>query len=187
MRNARQSVVPESTVAARLFDRALPPGYIEEWTRHFTAPAAAETTDTQSAFIFRIGADWLALASGAVEEVAEPRAIHSIPHRRGLVLGLVNIRGELLVCVSLAQLLGIEQAATGTDRWLLVLGGGTRRVVCPVDEIHGSYRHAEQDLIPQLATLAGDVYTRALLRWGDRTAGYLDGSLVALALERGLA
>ncbi len=191
MANARRSKASEGTAAASLFDRSLPPGYLEEWARHFTTPVTADLANKHSAFVFRLGGDWLALPGGIVDEVAEPRKVHSIPHRGGLVLGLVNIRGELLVCVSLARLLGIEQRAPAADRvndrWLLVLGGGVRRLVCPVDEIHGGLRYAEQDLIPQFATLSGEVYTRAILRWGTRTAGYLDETLMTRALERGLA
>lgn len=186
MRNTLQSEVSEVAAAARLFERDLPPDHIEEWTRHFAAPAAVEAAGTQSAFVFRIGADWLALPAGAVDEVAEPRVVHGVPHRGGIVLGLVNVRGELLVCVSLARLLGIEPNTPGAGR-LLVLRAGARRMVCPVDEIHGGCRHAEADLISPPATLAGAVYTRAMLRWGERTAGYLDDSLIVQALERGLA
>src|SRR2546422_1979826 len=40
----------------------------------------------------------------SIAEVAERRVIHSLPHRRtGIVLGVVNVRGELLVCVSLGR------------------------------------------------------------------------------------
>lgn len=181
-----------SAAAASLLDRDLPPEYLGEWTRHFAAPAAVEAPGAQSAFLFRIGANWLALPAGVADEVAELRAIHSVPHRRGIVLGLVNVRGELLVCVSLARLLGIthdvqRDRAKGDRRRLLVLRSDGRRVVCPVDEAHGGFGHGERDLSPPPATIAGAVYTRAVLRWGNRTAGYLDERLIAQALERGLA
>ena len=40
------------------------------------------------------------------------RTIHSLPHRRsGVVLGLANVRGELLVCVSLGQMLRLGETA----------------------------------------------------------------------------
>lgn len=168
-------------------DRDLPPGHLEEWTRHFAAPAAVAAAGTQSAFVFRIGADWLALPAGVVDEVAEPRAVHGVPHRSGIVLGLVNVRGELLVCVSLARLLGIEHHDGGEARRLLVLRTDGRRVVCPVDEAHGGCRHAAQDLTPPPATVAGAVFTRAVLTLGNRTVGCLDDRLIAQAMKRGLA
>jgi chemotaxis-related protein WspD len=177
-----------SAAAARFLDRDLLPGQIDDWTRRFAAPATLKSASTQSAFVFRIGANWLALPAGVIDEVAEPRPVHSVPHRSGIVLGLVNVRGALLVCVSLARLLGIEPDAHGERRRLLVLRSSDgRRVVCPVDEAHGGCRHVAQDLTVPPATVAGEVYTRAVLAWGDRTAGYLDERLIAKALERGLA
>ena len=73
-----------------------------DWTSHFAQEQRIEQLDTHSVVIFRIGAEWLALPTPVFKEVAELRAIHSLPHRRGgVVLGLANVRGELLVCVSL--------------------------------------------------------------------------------------
>jgi chemotaxis-related protein WspD len=67
--------------------------------------------------IFRIGAEWLALPTPAFQEVAERRVIHTLPHRRhGVVLGLVNIRGELLICVSLGRLLGLAESKTQSPK-----------------------------------------------------------------------
>jgi len=176
-----------SAAAARFLDRDLLPGHIDDWTRRFAAPATVRAVSTQSAFIFRIGVNWLAVPAGLIDEVAEPRPVHGIPHRSGIVLGLVNVRGALLVCVSLARLLGIEHDLRGERCRLLVLRSDRRRVVCPVDEAHGGCRHVAQDLTAPPATVGGAVYTRAVLAWGDRRAAYLDERLIAKALERGLA
>src|SRR5579872_4617099 len=87
-----------------------PPGnYLAEWTRHFGEPRPAADSKTHSFVIFRVGAEWLALPTSVVTEVADSRPIHSLPHRRNsAVLGLVNVRGELLVCVSLGRVLGVD-------------------------------------------------------------------------------
>ena len=65
--------------------------------------------------MFRLGAEWFALPTIAVDEVAELRGIHSLPHRRGgMLLGLVNVQGELIVCVSLARVLGLKNVVAST-------------------------------------------------------------------------
>ncbi len=56
------------------------------------------------------------VADGGGQEVTNLRPIHSLPHRRsGVMLGLANVRGELLICVSLAMLLGVAPAAAKRD------------------------------------------------------------------------
>ena len=59
--------------------------------------------------IFRVGTEWLALPAAAIQEVSNLRPVHRVPHRTsGVLLGVVNVRGELLICVSLARVFGIE-------------------------------------------------------------------------------
>src|SRR5207342_2805701 len=91
-----------------LLDRARVHDLVET-ARLYAADKQAASRGTHSAFVFRVGNEWLAITTSVVDEVADLRAIHSLPHRRsGVVLGLANVRGELLVCVSLAQLLGVD-------------------------------------------------------------------------------
>src|SRR5437870_1931260 len=90
-----------STAAQRLLDRPLPADYQREWTQHFSKKETPGKPVKTSAVLFRIGAEWLALPAQTFQEIAERRPIHSLPHRRlGVVVGLVNVRGELLICVS---------------------------------------------------------------------------------------
>jgi chemotaxis-related protein WspD len=124
------------------------------------------------------------------------RPIHSLPHRRnGVVLGLTNIRGELVVCISLREILnaaaadgnaGMTRGATGR---LLVLQRDGARAVCPVDEVHGVERFFERDLGAVPATVAGaaERYTRATLRWSDNTVGLLDEHVVFRTMNRSIA
>ncbi len=93
----------------RLFERKPPAGHLAEWTKRLAEPEAAIERGTISVLVFRIGDEWLAADIGLLVEIAELRPIHKIPHRSNSVLaGLVNIRGELPLCVSLGGLLGIE-------------------------------------------------------------------------------
>src|SRR6185503_9433540 len=114
-------------------------------TVRFSEPVHVEEGETRTVVIFRVASEWLALPTSVVIEVANLLPIHSLPHRRtGVVLGLASVRGELLVCVSLGQVVGAEPlAAAGDDRRataykrLLVICRDAVRVVCPVDEVHG--------------------------------------------------
>ena len=169
-----------------------------EATRLFAIAKQDDRKATQSAFLFRVGAEWLALPMSVVDEAADLRAIHSLPHRRnGVVLGLANVRGELLVCVSLEQLLGIDAqthaAATTRNqrlvhRRLLVLRHAGGRLAFPVDEAHGAERYDERELKPVPTTVAKAAarYSRAMLAWRGNAVGLLDDELLFHSLDRSL-
>jgi chemotaxis-related protein WspD len=114
---------PVFAAAARtFFDRPPPEGYLDEWTRrigvsgdHFGAQledrGAGGGQSTISVLIFRLGCERLAFLTRVISEVTLPRTVHRIPHRSNAILiGLVNLRGELQLCVSLHGLIGVEAA-----------------------------------------------------------------------------
>lgn len=93
-----------SAAAAKLLDRAIPEGYREEWAGHFSEKKEALRLGLRSYLFFRVASEWLALPTSVLQEVAEPRLVRSVPHRRlPVLLGLVNVRGQLLPCISLTK------------------------------------------------------------------------------------
>ena len=157
----------------QLLDRPLLPEYRQAWTEHFAQPRQLAAPAKASALLFRINAEWLALPTQAFQEVAERRPVHSLPHRRrGIVLGLVNIRGELLICVSLGHLLGLDRTPPARRAPDLRPAAGRRagmghRLVFPADEVRGIHRFQMPELQEPPATLAKSnfSYTRAFFRW----------------------
>ena len=101
---------PVLAEAARsFFDREPPEGYLETWSEILQTPEEVTESDAVSMLIFRVGREWLSLATPLLGEVTEMKPLHTITHRRGGVLeGIVNIRGQLQLCVSLMRLLGID-------------------------------------------------------------------------------
>lgn len=183
MSKARK-IDPEA--GARLLDREPPAGYRAEWTEYLAKPPKQAEVTTDSAMVFRVGGEWLALPSSWVGEVAPVRAIHSLPHRRGRALdGLVNVRGELLPCFSLERVLGIEPAAgAGASRRLIVAGKGARRLVFRADEVFGVLRY---DAARRQAAPGRFALVKHLLDWNGRSLGLLEAEALWDALERSLA
>jgi chemotaxis-related protein WspD len=183
-----------SDAAAALLDRPMPPERGTDQTRHFEAPRTEEQRETQSVVIFRIGPEWFALPTSVIAEVAEHRVVHSVPHRRaGIVLGVVNVRGELLVCASLGRLLGLQgggDAAPATthkaDGRLLVLRREGVRVVLPADEVSGVQRFHSNDLkdVPATVSKGATAHSRAVLSWSGHVVGLLDEHLLFRTLQR---
>ena len=184
-----------AAAGAQLLERSLSHDYRREWALHFARPKSALAPGAISVVLFRVGTEWLALPTSSFVEVAELRKVHSIPHRRkGTLLGLVNVRGELVVCLSLAKVLGLKHAAkadgerTVYER-LLVASWESQRVVFPVDEVHGVHRFDPDQLREPPATLSksGTSYTKGVLPWQGRLTICLDAELLFPALSESIA
>jgi chemotaxis-related protein WspD len=191
--------VSHDTSSTTLFDRPLPEDYRREWTTQVAGERSTTVRQTQSALVFRIGAEWLSLPVVVFEGVVPRRPVHTLPHHRGgIVLGLVTLRGQLRLSVSLAKLLGIPEAAESrtivgvganriVPRCVIIGEQADRRVVVPVDEVYGVVRYST-DMVRELpATLAaGTRYTTNVLLWNERTVAQLDSALVLYAIERAI-
>jgi len=156
---------------------------------------SAQSAQMQSALVFRIADEWLALPSAALRQVDTIRPIHSLPHRRNaVVLGLVNIRGTLTVAASLGELLHLERSAGGKHASrnsyprMLVAAHRGEPVAFPVDEVEGVLRFAASALLPVPTTLAHASASHAcgVLPWRDATIGLLDTDRVFDSLARSL-
>jgi len=69
--------------AHALLNRAPPEGYIEEWTQFLARAKETEAGFTDTAMVFRIGSEWLALPAPLCVEIVSMRPIRRVPHRRG--------------------------------------------------------------------------------------------------------
>jgi chemotaxis-related protein WspD len=181
--------------ALALLDREPPAGTQASWTTHFAEPLATGTSGTVAIFVFRLGRDWFALPVGLVAEVAPERTVHTLPHqRRGVVLGVVNLHGALVVCLSLGAVLGLDgDSASAPERQferarMLMLHQGDVRAACPVDEVSGIHRVDPAALVETPASVAG---ARACVThvwaWRDGTVGLIDATLLCQAIRRSVA
>lgn len=186
-----------AAAAAHLLDTDPPAHYLAHWTLQVAQSDALVQQSTLSVLIFRVGAEWLALPTRVLNEIASVRAIHSIPQRRdGVVIGLTNIRGQLLVCVSLQRIVGVEasglneiaRSVAATSR-LLVLQQDGARIACPVDQIHGIERYPVHKLatVPATVGKAAASYTRSVLQWQGKSVGLLDEERLFNGINRNLA
>ncbi len=168
----------------------------EEWTRIYAEAKAGEPADRVSSVVFRLGDEWLAIASAAVREITAACTIRRIPHfGSGLVKGLANIRGELHLCISLGSLLELDRGerppefgSVGIANRMLLLEHEGRRYLSPVTEVHGLLRYSAGEIQPPPATLsrAKATYTRGVLHWKDRHIACLDEELLFYRMAKEL-
>ncbi|MFZ5831608.1 MAG: chemotaxis protein CheW [Planctomycetota bacterium] len=181
----------------RLFDREASPGYLEECTRQIAESETSTTAATLPLLVFRIGPEWLALDARVIVEVVELRTIHRVPNRTDrLLLGIANIRGELELCISLRDLLGIDSATTdatagkestaeSTER-LVVVEQDQDRWVFPVDEVEGVHHIpvSAMENLPHTVEKSPRFYSEAILTHAKKRVGVLSTTRLFPALER---
>jgi chemotaxis-related protein WspD len=188
--------------AARDFlERPAPEGYLAEWSRDLEGsadgpggedPHAVAARDGTGDVIFRLGAEWLAFRAKAVVEVAPVRPVHRIPHRtNAVVAGLVNLRGQLQLCVSLHGLLGALAGASGHDhdgpraRRMMIIRQKNESWVFAVDEVLGVPRVPPGRFRNVPSTLANPAvsFSQSVFDWEGRSVGLLDEGRVFHALR----
>ena len=174
----------------RLYDRDPPAGYSEEWTDRIAAAEPPPPGLTMSVVVLRVGGEWLALGVEHVVEVAPAQAVRRVPHQTDRVFaGLVNIRGELHLAISLRHLLGVAdadaEASPADRRWLVVQRAGARWVLM-TDEVVDVEHVPAVGLAPLPATVATGpaVMTRGVFSWNGRAVGLLDPDRLFTALKR---
>ncbi|AVO57441.1 MULTISPECIES: chemotaxis protein CheW [Pseudomonas] len=178
-----------SAAATRLLDR-----YALQQERHEQAAEADTDVVTRSLLMFRLGEEWLGIATRCLVEVAPLQPIHSLPHQRSrALLGVANVRGALVACLSLVELLGLDTTSTVVSgarvipRMLIIAAQGGP-VVVPVDEVEGIHAIDERTL--NAAEVSGQQasakYTRGVLQWKGRSLRWLDEEQLLSAVTRSL-
>ena len=179
-----------SAAATRLLDR-----YALQQDDRVQHSATVETeVKTRSLLMFRLGEEWLGLATRSLVEVAPLQAIHSLPHQRSrALLGVANVRGALVACLSMVELLGLDATNNVTSsarvmpRMLIIAAHGGP-VVVPVDEVDGIHAIDERilDAASQSGTQASGKYTRGVLPFKGRSLRWLDEEQLLSAVTRSL-
>ena len=177
-----------------LLDREADREYIGNWSEQLKQEKNRKHENDISVVVFRIADEWLALSAKLFHEVVDMRVVHRVPHSRSAVLrGLINIRGELQLCVSMGQLLGIEKRARqakssqiGMGERMVVITNESDRYVFPVTEVQGIHRYAPSDLqaVPTTAEQSKSNYLSGVLEMNDRHVGRLDEALIFSSLRR---
>ncbi|OWW20729.1 chemotaxis protein CheW [Noviherbaspirillum denitrificans] len=181
--------------AQAIMQRQLPAGYREEWAEYFSREEADETERDRAVLVFRIGSEWLALPAALAVTVVEAARPHRIPRRSGGVLGgIVNVKGRLFPCMSLAALLSINDSQPQQDMRrrayprLVVFSLAHQAFALAVDDMSGIHRYAASDLlaVPTTAGKGLRRYLSGVLALNGMHVGVLDPGVVGAAFSDAL-
>lgn len=173
----------------QLLDREPPADYIRGWTTVLAEARKDDGDRHRVALVVSLGDSYYALPVSICREAMDAQPIRRIPHRSDdAVLGLVGIRGELRICLSLAAL-GLDDDGKGQHTKMVLLERDGREWVVPVGDIHGIQRFGDADVepVPLTVSQSPNPFTIGLLRWQDRRVGLLDDELLLATLARRLS
>jgi len=184
------------TASLRVYEKPLPDGYRQEWTEVLADDKTKIMAGTNSVMIFRLGDEWVAIATNLCKEVSDMLKIHRLPHNKSTVLrGVVNSGGEVQLCFSLGSVLGISKADSvfgegsyGVYARMIVMERDGRSYLFPVSEIGGLHHYREQDLgpLPKIVLASAASYMKGIIKWNGKSVGCLDDELVLAQLERSI-
>lgn len=177
--------------ARELFDRPAPADYRSEWAERLAVPEAPPLGPSSTYLTFRVGSEWLGIASASCVEVTEARRAFPLAHRTGGAFeGLVNVRGQVVLAVALRALLDIPaEDAAGARARLVVVEDAGGRFCLRVDEVDGVRRFPDADVLPPPATLSRALtpHVSGVVHDGERLVGLMDGPTLFAALARCVA
>lgn len=180
-----------------LLDREPPENYIEELTEMIARPEIKKDDRQKAVMVFRLGSEWLGLPVKLFIELTRPFPIRRVPHRSNeIFLGLVSIRGDIHMCFSMGNLLGVQSAeadkaalSSGILRRFCVVSRHDRKWVFPVDEVCGLCDYAENEVQPVPVNVAKTMqkYTTGIIAVNKRQTGLINDDLAFAAFERSLS
>ena len=182
-----------SAAGRSLLERLPPSDYLQEWTTVLAETqrgsessmlsedgSVVRSDQSLSVMIFRLSGELFALPVGVFLEVSSPYVVHSVPGRsNALFLGMVNVRGEIMLAASLTNLLGLKQQQSTSPPMagrMAVAGTPEGKWVFPIDEIHGIYLFNREHVkaAPVVIANTDQTYACGVFQWQSRSVALLD-------------
>lgn len=180
--------------ANNLLERKADSSYIKEWTELLAVETAPKELAEASLVIFRIDGEWLAMSTYVCKQIADKRLVHTVPHRGSkYLLGVVNLQGQLALCVALHRLLEIDcpeleenTVLDKSEKRFIAIQKEDETWVFPVSEIFGvvHFDLAKVENVPVTVTKSTANYLKGIVPWNHHHVGMLDEELLFYSLRR---
>lgn len=186
----------EGEFAKKLLDRPARSEYQQMWKELLKREKLAkQEQEEHSILLFSLADHWLGIDTMFLNEVIESRPIHRVPHcRKDLLKGVVNLKGQLKLCISLEYLLGIsteqkellQQKQTLTYHRMLAISRAKQLWIFCVDSVWGVVNYSTNRLIDPPVNISKSTacYLKGILPWRDKDVALLDEELLFESLRR---
>ncbi len=182
----------------RLLDRPIVPAELDAGTELAALPAEPRSRQSVRYLVFRMGDETAALPAKALRRVTYAARAVPIPHRTtGVLRGVCNIRGELVLCADLHRLLGLpprDRESAQTDapadtRRMVVVGPADNSWAFEVDALIGIENVDPATFRAPPVTVEQFVadFTTGVTEIDGRCVTVLDGDRLLAGFKAGLA
>jgi len=177
-----------------LLHRDIPASYSDEWTNIISHKTASDKSNLNTAILFRIEKEWYLAPISMVHDITIIKTILTIPHNiNPRIYGLTNIRGEIMTCMSLSNILGIDSVDDITNsqavpRRMLIIDNGNYKVTFPVDEVRGISKYIDSDVKTQHDTSKNISHNTlsGIVKIGNFHAGLIDANTFKQAISNAI-
>jgi purine-binding chemotaxis protein CheW len=120
--------------------------------------------------VFALDEQRFALALASVERVARAVAVTSLPQAPAVVLGVVNVAGEIVPVYNLRQRFRLPQREMSLSDHLIIAKTPKRRVVLVADSVGGVLDLPEEKIVPAEKVLSEMGYVKGIVKLRDGLA-----------------
>lgn len=179
----------------RLLDRPVSEADLLARAADLAQPAEVRSVKTVALLVFRLRRESLALPVRSLRSVTAGAVPTPIPHRSGGVLrGICNIRGELILCADLSRLLDLAPPVVQTpedemdQRRMIVMGSAAESWTFEVDALIGVERFDLAAARRAPSTVEGRLgaFAASLIDTDSGVVTLLDADRVQSGLKAGL-
>lgn len=135
-----------------------------------------EETEVFRVLSFYLKDELYAIDIISAKEVVRPAAITRVPNVPKFVVGVMNLRGEIVPIFDIRSFFGVEQEKKSEGKRIIITDiSGSLLGIC-VDKIFGTYDVSADDVQPHLSTIKGVVaeYTKGQIKRGEDIVVFLD-------------
>ncbi len=182
---------------SKLFDRPPETSYLEEWVKLLSQSLQEMEVYNETSFVvFRLANELFAISALVFVEITPERAYSTIPCSYDpIMLGVVNMRGQLRLCFSLQALLGFEKeaaydfeskTASSPNHFMLAITDKNNTWAFSVDDVVGvsSFDLKHMSNVPVNLLNSQDNYLKGMFKLNEKNVFVLDEDLLFQDLRR---
>ena len=184
-----------SEAGRKVLERNLTNNYEQDWAAVYSQEKQEYIIEKESLTIFRLGDEIMAIPTEYIMSVNDIGNIHTVPHQKSDILrGLINLHGELKICISLGRLLGLNKAVKEVESMhrvynrMIEISNEGKEYIFIVSEVLGIHHITSKEHKEAPATISKSkgTFTQSFIKWKETDVSYLDIELIFYNLDKHL-